>query len=236
MVAMDIELQKVSKGFGALVALHPTELSIPKGQYVLIVGSNGAGKTTLLRLTAGVSQPSSGQVLICGQDMRTNAECRANIGLLSHHSMLYEDLTAEENLLFFSQLYGLDEACLQVERSLELMDLSRWRHQKINGFSRGMRQRLAIARATIHNPSIILLDEPYTGLDPVARKILQNLLVELKARGHTILMATHRLEEAAPLADRVIVVESGSIVFDQTWQGTGRELVKLFEFRKEQIL
>jgi len=236
MVATDIDLQKVSKRFGALVALHPTELSIPKGQYVLIIGSNGAGKTTLLRLTAGVSRPSSGKVLICGQDLRTNTDCRANIGLLSHHSMLYEDLTAEENLLFFSKLYSVEEANLKIERSLELIGLSRWRHRKINGFSRGMRQRLAIARATIHNPPIILLDEPYTGLDPMARKTLQNLLIQLKGHGHTFLMATHRLEEAAPLADRVIVIESGSIVFDQTWQGTGRDLVKLFEFRKEQIL
>ena len=236
MVAADIDLQKVSKRFGALVALHPTELSIPKGQYVLIIGSNGAGKTTLLRITAGVSRPSSGQVLICGQDLRTNTDCRANIGLLSHHSMLYEDLTAEENLLFFSKLYSVEEANLKIERSLELIGLSRWRHRKINGFSRGMRQRLAIARATIHNPPIILLDEPYTGLDPMARKTLQNLLIQLKDHGHTFLMATHRLEEAAPLADRVIVIESGSIVFDQTWQGTGRDLVKLFEVRKEQIL
>ena len=100
----DIVLQKASKSFGPIAALHPTELSIPKGQYVLLLGSNGAGKTTLLRLIAGVSQPSTGYVSICGQDLNADKTGRAKIGLLSHYSMLYEDLTAEENLLFFAQL------------------------------------------------------------------------------------------------------------------------------------
>tara|TARA_B100001094_G_scaffold201518_1_gene195502 strand:- start:198 stop:758 length:561 start_codon:yes stop_codon:yes gene_type:complete len=185
---------------------------------------------------AGVSRPSSGEVFICGKNLRTNVEYRAKIGLLTHHSMLYEDLTAEENLLFYSKLYCMKDANLKIEYYLELMDLTRWRHRKINGFSRGMRQRLSIARAIIHNPSVVLLDEPYSGLDPTARETLQKLLIELKTHGHTFLMATHRLEDAAPLADRVIVIETGKIIIDEPWQGSGSELVKLFESRKEQTL
>ena len=232
----DIVLQKASKSFGPINALHPTELSVPNGQYVLLLGSNGAGKTTLLRLIAGVSKPSTGHVLICGQDLHADKTGRAKIGLLSHYSMLYEDLTAEENLLFFAQLYDLKETKLKIEQSLELMGLSPWSHKKVNGFSRGMRQRLAIARATIHNPSIILLDEPYTGLDLTARKTLQNLLIQLKALGHTFLMTTHRLEDAAPLADRIIIIESGNLIFDQVWQGSGLQLIKLFESSTERKL
>ena len=232
----DIVLQQAGKSFGPIAALHPTELSIPNGQYVLLLGSNGAGKTTLLRLIAGVSRPSTGHVLICGQDLHDDKTGRAKIGLLSHYSMLYEDLTAEENLLFFAQLYGLEETQLKIEQSLELMGLIQFRNKKVNGFSRGMRQRLAIARATIHNPSIILLDEPYTGLDLTARKTLQNLLIQLKALGHTFLMTTHRLEDAAPLADRVIIIESGNLIFDQVWQGSGLQLIKLFESSTERKL
>ena len=236
MVAAAIELQKISKNFGSLVALHPTELTISKGEYVLVIGANGAGKTTLLRLIAGVSRPSSGRVFICGKNLRTNSENRARVGLLTHHCMLYEDLTAEENLLFYSQLYCIEEINLKIEHSLEMMELNRWRHRKVSGFSRGMRQRLSIARAIIHNPSVLLLDEPYSGLDPKTREILQKLLLELKSHGHTFLMATHRLEDAAPLADRVIVIETGKIIIDKPWQGSGSELVKLFALSKEQTL
>ncbi len=236
MVAAAIDLQKISKNFGSLVALHPTELTVSKGEYVLVIGANGAGKTTLLRLVAGVSRPSSGRVFICGKNLRTNAENRAKIGLLTHHSMLYEDLTAEENLRFYSQLYCIKEKDLKIEHSLELMDLNRWRHRKVSGFSRGMRQRLSIARAIIHNPSVLLLDEPYSGLDPTTRETLQKLLLELKTHGHTFLMATHRLEDAAPLADRVIVIETGQIIVDEPWQGSASELAKLFESRKERTL
>jgi heme ABC exporter ATP-binding subunit CcmA len=221
----DIVLEKTSKHFASVVALNQVDLSLNKGQFTLLTGSNGAGKSTLLRLVAGISRPTSGRVLIAGQDPQRNSEARAAIGLLSHYTLLYDDLSAEENLSFFAQLYGLTRAEDRVDEVLQEVGLQGHRHLRLRGFSRGMRQRLALARATLHRPAVLLLDEPFTGLDQPACAALSLRLQTLKDRGHTCLMVTHRLGEAAALADRLVVLRRGRVCHDQLWWGTPEELV-----------
>ena len=226
MATDDIVLEKASKHFASFVALRSVDLSIQRGQFTLLAGANGAGKSTLLRLAAGVSRPSSGRVLIAGEDPQRNSEARAAIGLLSHHTLLYDDLSAEENLSFFAQLYGLADGTQRVEEALEEVGLLEHRQRRLRGFSRGMRQRLALARATLHRPAVLLLDEPFTGLDQPACAALSKRLLHVKNQGHTCMMVTHRVGEAATLADRLVVLRRGRICHDQPWQGSSQELVE----------
>lgn len=221
----DIVVEGASKHFASFVALRPIELRIGRGQFVLLAGANGAGKSTLLRLMAGISRPSSGRVLIAGQDPQRHAAARASIGLLSHHTLLYDDLSADENLAFFARLYALPDAAQRVDEALEQVGLTAHRHRRLRGFSRGMRQRLALARATLHRPAILLLDEPFTGLDQPACDALSERLHALKATDSTCVMVTHRLEEAAELADRLVVLGRGRICHDGACSGSLQALV-----------
>ncbi len=221
----DIVIEGASKHFASFVALRSIELRIGRGQFVLLAGANGAGKSTLLRLLAGISRPSSGRVLIAGQDPQRYAEARASIGLLSHHTLLYDDLSANENLTFFARLYALPDAAQRVEEALEQVGLTEQRHRRLRGFSRGMRQRLALARATLHRPTILLLDEPFTGLDQLACDALNERLRTLKTADCTCVMVTHRLQEAAELADRLVVLGKGRICHDEAWSGSPQALI-----------
>ncbi|MFT5087358.1 MAG: heme exporter protein A [Candidatus Latescibacterota bacterium] len=225
MLVDDIVLEKASKNFASFIALRAVDLSIQRGQFALLAGANGAGKSTLLRLAAGVSRPSSGRVLIAGEDPQRNSKARAAIGLLSHHTLLYDDLSAEENLSFFAQLYGLTDATQRVEEVLQEVGLLEHRRRRLRGFSRGMRQRLALARATLHRPAVLLLDEPFTGLDQPACAALRQRLLQVKEQGHTCMMVTHRVGEAAALADRLVVLRRGRICHDQAWRGSSQDLV-----------
>jgi len=225
MLIDDIVLEKASKNFASFVALRAVDLCVQRGQFTLLAGANGAGKSTLLRLAAGVSRPNSGRVLIAGEDPQRNSKARAAIGLLSHHTLLYDDLSAEENLSFFAQLYGLADATQRVEGALQEVGLLEHRRRRLRGFSRGMRQRLALARATLHQPAVLLLDEPFTGLDQPACAALSQRLLQVKERGQTCMMVTHRVGEAAALADRLVVLRRGRICHDQQWQGSSQELV-----------
>ena len=178
-----IVLAGVTKRFGTYTALHPTDLIIPCGQAVLIVGANGAGKSTLLRLVAGLCRPSAGSVKINGRDPQRTPEARAEIGLLSHQTLLYDELTARENLRFFAQLYGLDNPDERLAATLATVGLSERLDQRVGSFSRGMKQRLAIARAILHDPSILLLDEPFTGLDTKCQHCITSPRAPPAARG-----------------------------------------------------
>ncbi len=222
----DIVLEGASKSFASFVALRAVDLNIQRGQFALLAGANGAGKSTLLRLAAGVSRPNSGRVLIAGEDPQRNSKARAAIGLLSHHTLLYDDLSAEENLSFFAQLYGLADGAQRVEQALQDVGLLEHRRRRLRGFSRGMRQRLALARATLHRPAVLLLDEPFTGLDQPACTALSQRLLHVKSQGHTCMMVTHRVGEAAALADRLVILRRGRICHDQPWHGSSQELVE----------
>ena len=210
-----IVLAGAAKRFGTHLALHPTDLVIPRGQAVLLVGANGAGKSTLLRLVAGLCRPSAGSVKINGRDPQRTPEARAEIGLLSHQTLLYDQLTARENLRFFAQLYGLDNPDQLLAAALSSVGLDERFDQRVSSFSRGMKQRLAIARAILHDPSILLLDEPFTGLDAKASAALHHLVRRLRQEGRTCILVTHRLDEAEGLVDRLLVIERGQWRLDQ---------------------
>ena len=210
-----IVLAGAAKRFGPHTALHPIDLVIPRGQAVLLVGANGAGKSTLLRLVAGLCRPSAGKVKINGRDPQRTPEARAEIGLLSHQTLLYDELTARENLRFFAQLYGLDNPDQRRAAALAAVGLNERLDQRVGSFSRGMKQRLAIARATLHGPSILLLDEPFTGLDANACAALHRLLRRFRQEGRTCILVTHRLDEAEGLVDRLLVIERGQWRLDQ---------------------
>lgn len=211
-----IEIQGLTKTFGPRTALDGVDLSVSEGEYVALVGPNGAGKTTLLRILATLSQPTSGAVQVGGLDLSSaGEEARRRIGFLSHRTLLYDDLTAEQNLRFYSRMYDLDPASPRVVALLGRVGLGLRRTDLVRTFSRGMKQRLAVARAVLHRPALLLLDEPYTGLDPQAVDMLRDLLAELAGDGCTILLTTHRLARALSAGERVMVLHHGSLVYDR---------------------
>ncbi len=207
-----IVLENVEKRFGRLAALEGIDLVVPGGALALL-GPNGAGKSTLLRLIATLSKPTRGRIFIRGVDARAEPErVRADIGLISHQTLLYEDLTACENLRFYGRLYGLRNLKERVRTALEGVGLSSREHDRVRGFSRGMKQRLAIARATLHHPAILLLDEPFTGLDAAACGMLNTRLNQLRLEGRTIVLVTHDLQRGLTLTDRFAILNMGRFV------------------------
>ncbi|MXX37008.1 MAG: heme ABC exporter ATP-binding protein CcmA [Gemmatimonadetes bacterium] len=219
-----IVLEGAAKRFGTHTALHPTDLAIAHGQAVLLVGANGAGKSTLLRLVAGLCRPSAGKVKVNGCDPQRIPEARAEVGLLSHQTLLYDELTARENLRFFAQLYGLDNPEERLAAALAAVGLNERLDQRVGSFSRGMKQRLAIARAILHRPSILLLDEPFTGLDASASTALHRLLCRFRQEGRTCILVTHRPDEAEDLVDRLLVIERGQWRLDQVLSENSNQL------------
>lgn len=212
-------LKQVCKQFGTVMALNRINLKLCRGQFLLLSGTNGAGKSTLLRLLAGLCKPTTGQVLINGADPARAPATRADIGLLAHHFLLYDHLSARENLLFFARLYDLPDRHGRVEVALATTGLLRRQDHKVHTFSRGMKQRLALARATLHQPSILLLDEPYTGLDSVAVTILERQLSTLKKHGHTCVLVTHRTDVAVHLMDQIAILRRGRLCHQGPWSG-----------------
>lgn len=195
--------------------LRKLDLAIARGEFVALLGPNGSGKSTLIRLLAGLSKPTGGTIHIGGWELPREAlAVRAQIGLVSHKPLLYENLTARENLQFFARLYDLHDMTGRINTLLERVGLAKRGHDLVRTYSRGMQQRLSIARALLHHPSVLLLDEPYTGLDQDASAILDGLLQEAQRDGHTILMATHQLDRAARLTSRVIILSRGAIGYD----------------------
>ncbi|MBN63135.1 MAG: daunorubicin ABC transporter ATP-binding protein [Gemmatimonadetes bacterium] len=211
----EIVLAGAGKRFGAHTALQPTDLVVQRGEAALLAGANGAGKSTLLRLVAGLCRPSQGTVLIGGCDLQRAPETRAAIGLLSHQILLYDELTARENLLFFARLYSLNDGGARADEALAAAGLAPRQDHRVGGFSRGMKQRLALARATLHRPSVLLLDEPFTGLDAAAGTALRERLCRFRADGGTCLLVTHRFDEAEGLIDRLLVLERGRLQLDE---------------------
>ncbi len=205
-------LKKVRKHYGRFPALRSVDLSLHQGEFLAIVGPNGAGKSTLMNCIAMVLRPSGGTIQFRGENIyHRETEFRRSLGYISHFLFLYGELTGMENLEFYARLYGLRIGRPAIEESLERMGLFAFRHQAVRTYSRGMKQRLAIARALIHEPEIVLLDEPFTGLDQHASAILQDLLLALREAGKTVLMISHDLDRAVELADRVVVMIRGKI-------------------------
>ncbi|MCO6449251.1 MAG: heme ABC exporter ATP-binding protein CcmA [Caldilineales bacterium] len=210
-----VHVRDLRKAFGRHRVLRGLNLDIEAGSSVALLGPNGAGKTTLLRILASLSRPTSGTVTIAGVDISANPEgIRQHIGMVSHAPLLYDDLSAEENLQFYARLYGMKEPGERIRELLQRVGLDQRRKDLVRTFSRGMVQRMAIARALLHNPPILLLDEPDTGLDPQAAEMMTDLLRELGGSERTILMTTHHLERGLGLADRILILSSGNLVFD----------------------
>ena len=211
-----INVHGLTKSFGPRAALVGVDLGVDAGEFVTLVGPNGAGKTTLLRILATLTKPTKGSVRIAGLDPVKNGEqARRLIGFLSHHTLLYNDLTAEQNLNFYAQMYDLDNASARIADLLEQVRLTARRRDLVRTFSRGMQQRLSVARAVLHRPQVLLLDEPYTGLDPNAAQVLTDLLAELAGEGCTVLLTTHNLERGLALGQRMLVLSQGRIVYDE---------------------
>ena len=205
-----LEIADVWKYYGDFPALREVALTIEPGSTLALLGRNGAGKTTLLRIIAGLSRPSRGSIKIQGADAREQST-RQRIGVLGHGIALYEELSAIENLTLFGRLYGLPDARKRADEMLERVGLARVREGLAREFSRGMRQRLAVGRAFLHDPEVLLLDEPFTSLDDRAIAVLQSMIKEMRDRGRTIVMSTHQLREALELASHVALLQRGQI-------------------------
>ncbi len=227
-----IQLQRVVKSFGHQVALRGVDLEVAQGQFLALFGPNGAGKTTLMRIVSSLARPSSGTVRVLGQDLSKAATGgRRQIGLIAHNPLLYGDLTPDENLRFFARMYDLEDAASRIDAVLEQVGLAARRRDPVRTFSRGMVQRLAIARAILPDPVIMLLDEPYTGLDLQAADMLRSVLQELAASSRTVILTTHNLEQGLEMCDRAAILNRGKIA----WQGerSGLDLEGMKEIYRE---
>jgi len=208
-----IQVRKLVKRFGLKTILHGMDFEVKEGEFVALLGPNGAGKTTFLRILASLSRPALGEVRIAGYRLPHQAAAvRRILGVVSHQPLLYGDLTAEENLQFYGRMYGVPELEQRAALVLEMVGLASRRRDLVRTFSRGMQQRLAIGRAVLHDPEVMLFDEPHTGLDQDACIMLDNVLREVAARGRTVVMTSHDLARAADLATRFDVLSRGKIV------------------------
>jgi heme exporter protein A len=228
----------VEKWFGRTSALQGVSLTVQRGDFLVFLGRNGAGKSTLLRVIARIVKPNSGTVEVCGIDISSQPEAgRERLGFVAHSSYLYRNLTAAENLRFFAVLYRLPDAEDRIHNALKWVGLEGSAHRRVHGFSRGMQQRLSIARATLHAPEILLLDEPFSGLDLEASELLGDWLQRFVADGKTVLMATHDLEQGLGGANRWAFVDYGRIVHEMEGPDRiAREQYKTFLKEKKRDL
>jgi heme exporter protein A len=232
-----IDVRKLTKAFGHQAALRGADLSVAEGEFLSLFGPNGAGKTTLIRIVASLMRPTSGTVHVRGEDLdKAATSLRRHIGLISHNPLLYGDLTPDENLRFFARMYdlpgsGISSAAARIDTVLEQVGLAARRRDPVRTFSRGMVQRLAIARAILHDPDIMLLDEPYTGLDLQAADMLRSVLQELAGSNRTVILTTHNLEQGLEMCDRVAILNRGKVA----WEGTraGLDLVSMKEIYRD---
>ncbi|MFK9093242.1 heme ABC exporter ATP-binding protein CcmA [Bacillus salipaludis] len=210
-----IEIKNLTKQADNKLILRGVDLRVEKGETVAILGPNGAGKSTLLKVLAALIKPTSGQVLVNGLELKKNhIEIKKLLGYLPHSSLLYDHYSPLENLVFFGNIYGVKDVEQKAIKLIKEVGLSFFLNEPVKNFSRGMIQRIAIARAIVHDPEVLLLDEPHTGLDQGAISILNNVILSMKEKGTTTLMVTHDFKQAAEICDRVIIVKNGKIVDD----------------------
>ncbi len=228
-----VQARRLSRRFGHTLALSGIDLDVSPGELVAIFGPNGAGKTTLLKVLCGLLRPTSGEVLLMGLSARKEpARARRRLGYIAHASFLYRGLSARENLAFYARLYGVPDAGARIESHLGRVGLASRAADPVRTYSRGMLQRLSIARALLHDPELLFLDEPYTGLDREASAILGSILAEMRDRRGTILMVTHDLERGLSLASRVLLLSRGRLVDDRPADGLSpRDLESLYASR-----
>ena len=208
-----LRLTDVTRNFGRRRALNRVSLEVHAGELVTLLGPNGAGKSTLLSIVATLIAPTSGDVRYGTLPLaKAGSELRARIGLLGHDLYIYPELSPAENLRFFGRVYGLADLGARIDRALERADLVLRRDDPVSGFSRGMRQRLALERALLHDPRLVLLDEPFTGLDDAATHALRTRLAGLRESGCIVLVITHDLETIDGIADRALMLHNGRLI------------------------
>jgi len=208
-----LEVRGLTRSFGRVRALRGVDFALASGEALAVFGPNGAGKTTLLRILAGLLGADRGEVVVGGEKLaRGDVRHRRRIGMISHHSLLYDGLTARENLEFYGRLYGLPDGPAATRRALDAVGLGDRAASPVATFSRGMVQRLAIARALLHDPEIVLLDEPFTGLDQQAAATLRDLLGRLRLERRTVVLVTHNLDEGLELSTHVAILVGGRFV------------------------
>jgi heme exporter protein A len=211
-VAPIVEVTELARDFGSRRAVAGVTFSLAPGECLSLFGPNGAGKTTLLRVLAGLLKPSSGSARIAGIQLPGGGLARSRVGLISHHTMLYEALSPRENVAFSARLYGIRNAQGRVEDSLRRMSMLERADAPVRSLSRGMQQRVSIARAMVHSPQLVLADEPYSGLDESGARSLTALLQELRSAGTAIIIVTHNLAEGLSLATHAAVMQRGKFV------------------------
>jgi heme exporter protein A len=208
-----IQVHHLIKRFGPKTVLNNLTFQVADGEFVAIVGPNGAGKTTLLRILSSLSRPTLGEITVAGYKLPSQAaKVRQRMGVVSHLPLLYEDLTARENLVFYGRMYDIPDPTVRVNQVLELVGLSNRARDLVRTFSRGMQQRLAIGRAVLHDPEVLLLDEPHTGLDQDACNMLDKVLRDVAIQGRTVVMTSHDFVRVQNLANRFDVLSRGKII------------------------
>lgn len=213
--------------FNNFIALNNVSLELKRGYINILLGPNGAGKTTLLKVLASLLKPNSGRVLYGQKDIHElNQEFLYKLGFLSHDIALYNNLTAQENLLFWGKLYKIDQINQRIEEVLNSVKLEEYKNKFVKEYSRGMKQRLAIAKVLIHNPEIILWDEPFTGIDLTTTEVINKILINLKNKGRLILLSTHDLQSGYNLADNIFIINKGNIIYQNS-----KSLISFSELR-----
>jgi ABC-2 type transport system ATP-binding protein len=215
----EIETHDLTRRFGEFTAVDNVNVQVQRGEIYGLLGPNGAGKTTIIRMLSTLLMPTSGSATVAGFDVSREAnDVKKRIGLVSEKLILYTRLTATQNLLFFGKLYKVDSSTLKkrIDELLELVKLTQFKDKAIGSYSSGMRQRVNIIRALLHDPEIIFLDEPTTGLDPQSTRFIWDLVKRLKSRGRTIILTTHMMEEADELSDRVCIIDHGKVMAADT--------------------
>jgi heme exporter protein A len=207
-----VEAESIARAFGSRRAVNDVTLEVRSGETLAIFGPNGAGKTTLLRMLGGLLKPTSGSARIGGVKVGGGPEVRRQIGLISHRTLLYDALSARENVEFFARLYGVKSAREAALQSLDRMKIADRADTPVRALSRGMKQRVSIARATVHNPKVVLADEPFTGLDVSGARALSQLLQELRASGAALVLVTHNIDEGLSLATHAAIMNEGKLV------------------------
>jgi heme exporter protein A len=211
-----VEFKKVNKKYGHIHALRDVSVSLNKGEFVSVFGPNGAGKSTFLKLLCTMTPPTSGQILYEGTPLsKLQDSFRSRFGVISHQPFLYSELTALENLRFYAKMYDVQNIDERIKVLLDKVELYKRRNDKVRGYSRGMLQRLSITRALLHDPEIVVLDEPYTGLDTHASDILTRILMELFGAQKTIVMVTHNMKQGYDAASRLAIIKGGKLVFNE---------------------
>jgi len=223
-----IEVRGLAKSFGEHQALRGIDLRVSRGEHLVIFGPNGAGKTTLVKILSTLVKPSAGSVRLDGIDIRDKpAQVRRRISLVSHQTFLYDDLTVYENLKFYGKMYDVPNLEARIREVVSWVQLDYRLHDRAGTLSHGLRQRVSIARAVLHNPSILFLDEPEVGLDPHASTMIRDILGSINSGSRTVVMTTHNLERGLELGDSVVILDRGKIVYQAS-----RDEIDTLNFRQ----